>query len=681
VPNRLIHETSPYLRQHAHNPVDWYPWGEEAFRRAKEEDKPILLSIGYSACHWCHVMERESFQDPEIARIMNENFVNVKVDREERPDVDAIYMQAVQAMTGSGGWPLTVFLTPDGEPFFGGTYFPPQDRHGLPGFPKVLLAVAEAYRSRRQEVRQQAAQMATYIRRVMALRSPPDLLTPQVLDEAFRNLEAQYDAQFGGIGPAPKFPQVMAWEFLLRYHLRTGQPQALEMVTRTLQAMASGGIHDHLGGGFHRYSVDRLWLVPHFEKMLYDNALLASLYLHAFQLTGQEGWAQVVRSTLDCLLREMRHPQGAFYSSQDADSEGQEGRFYTWTYDEVMEALGPQMGRAFALRYGLTPEGNFEGRNVLYLARSLEEVAQEMGLEASVVGGMLEEARARLLAIRERRPRPERDEKVLTGWNGLALAALSEASCVLKEPRYREAAVECARFLLAHLLCDGQLMHSYKDGQAKVPAYLEDYACLVHGLLLLHEATFDVGWLREAVALARQMVSMFWEPQEGVFYDTGPLHHPPITRPREVLDGATPSGSSMATYVLLRLSAIVGEEELRNIAIQALRGMRELMVRAPAMAGQWLCALDLSLADVQEVAVVGQRHDPRTQAMLDVLYSHFQPHRVVVGMSPEEAGTGIPLLEGKTALGGEPTAYVCRHFVCREPVTSPQDLARQLSQP
>jgi len=680
MPNRLIHETSPYLRQHAHNPVDWYPWGEEAFRRAREEDKPILLSIGYAACHWCHVMERECFEDPEIARIMNEHFINVKVDREERPDVDAIYMQAVQAMTGSGGWPLTVFLTPEGEPFFGGTYFPPEDRHGLPAFPKVLLAVAEAYRTRRQEVRQQAERVAAHVRRIMGLRSPPEALAPQVLDEAFRVLRSQFDWELGGMGPAPKFPQPMTWDFLLRYHLRTGDPQALEMVVRTLRAMASGGIRDHLGGGFHRYAVDRLWLVPHFEKMLYDNALLARLYLHAFQATGDPLWAQMAAETLDFLLREMRGPQGQFYSSLDADSEGEEGRFYTWPYEEVMGALGAEAGRAFALRYGLRPEGNFEGRNVLYIARPVEEVARELGLDVARTEELLAEGRRRLLARREARVRPERDEKALASWNGLALAAMAEAYCVLGEPRYRQAAIDCAAFLLAEMARDGRLMHSCKDGQARVPAYLEDYACVIDGLLCLHEATFDPRWLREAEALAWDMLSLFWDEGEGVFYDTGPLHDPPLVRPREVFDNATPCGGSMAAYVLLRLAAIFGRDEFRTVAAHALRGVRELMVRAPAAVPHWLCALDLYLSDVQEVAIVGARDDPRTRALLEVVYSRFRPHMVLAGTPSEAKGGGVPLLEGKEAMGGKPTAYVCRNFSCLEPTTDPDVLARQLSQ-
>ncbi len=681
MPNRLIGESSPYLRQHAHNPVDWYPWGEEAFRRAQEEDKPLLVSIGYAACHWCHVMERECFQDPEIARIMNEHFINVKVvDREERPDVDAVYMHAVQAMTGSGGWPLTVFLTPQGEPFFGGTYFPPEDRHGLPAFPKVLLAVAQAYRTQRQEVQRQATQVASLVRRIMGLRSPPEALSPKALEEAFRVLKAQFDPQAGGLGTAPKFPQPLTWEFLLCYYLRTGEPQALEMATATLWAMAAGGIRDYLGGGFHRYCVDRFWQIPHFEKMLYDNALLARLYLHAFQLTGEPLWAHIARETLDFLLGEMRLPMGAFASSLDADSEGEEGRFYTWTYDEVMAALGPEAGRAFALRYGLRPEGNFQGRNVLYMARSLSEVAQEMGVDATQVEAWLEEGRARLLARRQARTPPARDDKAIAAWNGLAMAALAEAFCVLKEPRYRQGALDCARFVLEEMVRRGELVHSYMEGHAGPPAYLDDYACLVEGLLRVHEATFEGRWLEEARRLARRMLELFWDENEGVFYDTGPLHHPPLVRPREVMDNATPCGSSMASYVLLRLAAITGEDAFRTVAAHALRAVRELMLRAPAAVAHWLCALHLYLSEPLEVALVGPRDDPHTQALLDVIYGQFRPHLALAGMPPGEGSTGIPLLEGREAIGGVPTAYVCRHFACQEPTSDPAVLAHLLSQ-
>lgn len=677
MPNRLINETSPYLRQHAHNPVDWYPWGEEAFRRAREEDKPILLSIGYSACHWCHVMERECFQDQNIASLMNSLFINIKVDREERPDIDAIYMQAVQAMTGGGGWPLTVFLTPEGEPFFGGTYFPPEDRHGLPGFPRVLQAVAQAYQEQRDEIKRQASQVTYRLRRIMELRSPPEALRPEVLDWAFQALLPQLDEEMGGLAGAPKFPQPLLWEFMLRYYARRGDVRALEAVTRTLRAMASGGIYDHLGGGFHRYAVDRLWVIPHFEKMLYDNALLARLYLHAFQVTGEPLFAQVAQETLHFLLDEMQAPEGGFYSSLDADSEGEEGRFYVWALAEVMDTLGEETGKAFALRFGLTPEGNFEGRNVLYLARATEEVASALGWRREELEARLQEGKQKLLERRHYRPRPAVDDKIMTNWNGLVMASLAEAYCVLGGEAYRTAAIKCARFIVEKMMPHGRLIHSYKDGQGKVPAFLDDYACLIDGLIGVHEATFQPDWLRKAIDLAHEMVDLFWDEGEGLFFDTGPSHETLVVRPREVFDNATPCGSSMATEVLLRLSFITGDAKMRQVAAQALRSVRELMVRAPAAMGNWLCALDLYLSEPKEVAVIGARDDEATAKLLAVIYKDFWPNKVVVGIPPGAQATGIALLEGKTTIGGQPTCYLCKGMTCQEPTNSPEVLARQ----
>ncbi|MCS7275899.1 MAG: thioredoxin domain-containing protein [Dehalococcoidia bacterium] len=677
--NRLAKETSPYLRQHADNPVDWYPWGEEAFRRAQEEDKPILLSIGYSSCHWCHVMERECFEDPEIARLMNENFVCIKVDREELPDVDAVYMQAVQAMTGSGGWPLTVFLTPKGEPFFGGTYFPPEDRHGLPGFPRVLMAIAQAYREQREQVVRQAQQLTAHLQRLSSLRSAPEPLTPDVLRDAFQGIQSQFDPQFGGFGPAPKFPQPLVWEFVLRYHARTGDPQPLEMAQLTLRAMARGGIRDHLGGGFHRYSTDRYWLVPHFEKMLYDNALLARLYLHAYQATGSTDYRQVVEETIGYLLSEMRLPEGAFASAQDADSEGVEGKYYVWTWQEAMDVLGPELGPTFCLVYGVTPEGNWEGRNVLHLSTPPEEAARQLDADPSALEELLARARQKLLSARRQRVPPERDDKVLVSWNGLALSALAEAACALGRDDWRRSAEECARFLLQELVRDGQLMHTWKDGQAKVPAYLDDYACLVTGLLALHEATFDPNWLEEALRLGRQMVDLFWDPRQEAFYDTGPRHQQLVVRPRDLLDNAYPCGSSEAARALLLLATVSGDHALADVATRALRGVRELMARAPLGTGNWLCALDFYLARPKEVAIVGDPASEDTRRLLAVVYGRFLPNKVVVGLRPgTQPPADIPLLEGREALGGRATAYVCENFACRQPTTDPEVLAAQL---
>jgi len=679
MPNRLINEASPYLRQHADNPVDWYPWGEEAFRRAREEDKPVLLSIGYSSCHWCHVMERECFEDPEIARLMNENFVCIKVDREERPDVDAVYMQAVQAMTGSGGWPLTVFLTPDGEPFFGGTYFPPEDRHGLPGFPRVLMAIADAYRRQREQVVGQARQLTAHLQRLASLRSAPEPLTTDILQEAYQGVQSQFDPQFGGFGPAPKFPQPLVWEFVLRYHARSGDPRALAMVETTLQAMARGGIRDHLGGGFHRYSTDRYWLVPHFEKMLYDNALLARLYLHAYQATGRPDYRQTLEDTIGYLLTEMRLPEGAFASAQDADSEGVEGKYYLWTWQEVMDALGPDLGRAFCLVYGIAPEGNWEGRNVLHLATPPEEAARQLDTDPAALEGLLAEGCRKLLSLRRQRVPPERDDKVLVAWNGLALGALAEAAAVLGRDDWRRAAEECARFLLAELVRQGRLMHTWKDGVAKVPAYLDDYACLVTGLLSLHEATFDPRWLEGALRLARQMVDLFWDGREEAFFDTAADHERLVVRPRDLLDNAYPCGSSEAARALLLLATVTGDHALADVATRALRGVRELMARAPLGTGNWLCALDFYLSTPREIAVVGDPAAAETRRLLEVVYRGYLPNKVVVGLRPAApAPPGFPLLEGKEALGGRPTVYVCQNFACRQPTGDPESLAALL---
>ena len=495
--NRLVHESSPYLQQHAHNPVDWYPWGEEALRRAQEEDKPILLSIGYSACHWCHVMERESFEDPEIARLMNESFVNIKVDREERPDLDAVYMQAVQAMTGRGGWPMTMFLTPEGKPFYGGTYFPPEDRPGMVGFPRLLEVVATAYGQSRHEVEHAAEQLRDRLQRMA--QAPPSgsaTLRQEVLQDALANIYPQFDQRQGGLEGAPKFPQPMLYEFLLRYHHRTGNPEALSMVERTLEHMAWGGIYDQVGGGFHRYSTDEKWLVPHFEKMLYDNALLARLYLHAYQITGRPLFRKVVEETLDYVLREMTDQAGGFYSTQDADSPDGEGTYYLWRPEEVIRVLGEEEGELVCRYFDVTPSGNFEGQSILHIAKAPPDLAAELGIEETDLQSRVQQARSELLEARAQRVPPSRDDKVLTGWNGLMLRALAEATAVLGRDDYEQAAVRNASFILEHLRQGEALLRVCKDGQAKVPGYLEDYACFIDGLLALHEATFDPRWLR-----------------------------------------------------------------------------------------------------------------------------------------------------------------------------------------
>ncbi len=678
-PNRLIHETSPYLRQHAYNPVDWYPWGEEALEKARREDKPIFLSIGYSACHWCHVMERESFEDEETARIMNEHFVNIKVDREERPDLDAIYMEALQAMTGTGGWPMSVFLTPEGYPFYGGTYFPPTPRHGMPSFKQVLLAIAEAWRTRRPDLQEQGQKLAEYIARSGQLQPRDEPLSTEILEAAVQRLHLDFDERHGGFGDRPKFPQPMVLDFLLTQYARVDDLDALFMVEFTLERMAAGGIYDHLGGGFHRYSVDAYWLVPHFEKMLYDNAQLLRTYLHAWQITGREVFRQVVEETTDYVLREMTAPEGGFYSTQDADSEGEEGKFYVWTPDQIQAVLGPEEARLFNRVYGVTRTGNFEGRNVLHLARSPEEVAREEGLEPDELAQRLSEMRRRLFQAREQRVKPERDEKILTEWNGLMIHALAEVGTVLDRPDALEAAVRAARFILEQMAQpDGKLYRSYKDGQARFNAYLEDYASFARSLVALYEATFEIRWLAEAIRLARLMMAQFGDPERGGFFQTGVDHEALVARRKDFVDNAVPSGNSMAAELLIRLARFTGNETYREEAGRILRIMAEAMARQPLGFGRLLVALNEYLAPSREIVVVGDPQDPRTQALLAQVRRRYLPTAILALRRPQDEDVFLPLLQGRTLVDGRPAAYVCENYTCQLPVTEPEALAQQL---
>ena len=679
--NRLIHESSPYLLQHANNPVDWYAWGEEALGRAKEEDRPILLSIGYSACHWCHVMEHESFEDPEIAGLMNESFVNIKVDREERPDLDSIYMQAVVSMTGHGGWPMTMFLTPDLKPFFGGTYFPPEDRHGMPGFRRVLGAIAETYRTRRAEVTKAGDQLLARLQQQAEARQAQGPLTVDVLSQAYDGVASSFDHQNGGLGDAPKFPQAMVFELLLRYHARTGEEQALDMVGYTLRQMARGGIYDQVGGGFHRYATDEVWLVPHFEKMLYDNALLSRLYTHAYQATGRDDYARVARETFDYVLREMTSPEGGFYSTQDADSEGVEGKFFVWTPQEIEAVLGKETGRLVSRYYGVTEEGNFEGANILHVPHEPAEVARQMGMSAEELASAIHEANGRLLSARGQRVAPARDEKVLTGWNGMMLRSFAEAAVVFDSEEYRRAAVANATFVLERLRVDGRLLRTYKEGTAKLKGYLEDYSMLIDGLLALYEATFEERWLREARGLADSMIELFWDERQSALFDTGSDHEELLVRPRATSDNALPCGGSVAAEVLLRLAVFTGESDYASRAATTLRSVAEMMSQYPTGFGSWLCALDFYLAAPREIAVVGPRSDESTRALLGTVFGRYLPNRVVAGREVDGpvADGEIPLLQGKTMVDGKPTAYVCEHYACQAPVTDAEALAAQLA--
>ena len=679
--NRLAAETSPYLLQHAHNPVDWYPWSPEAFERARREDKPVLLSVGYSACHWCHVMERESFENDEIAALMNQLFVSIKVDREERPDVDQIYMQAVQSMTGRGGWPMTVFLTPDGVPFYGGTYFPPEDRHGMPAFPRLLRSIADAYHSRRGEVLEAGRQLVEAMGQSGRLGASTSLLSRDVLARAYLGLGGEFDERDGGLGRAPKFPQPMTWEAVLRVGRRTGDVRGLEMLRHTLTRMARGGIYDQLGGGFHRYSVDAQWLVPHFEKMLYDNAQLASLYLHGWLATGETLYRRVAEETLDYVRREMTHPAGGFYSAQDADSEGVEGKFFVWSPDEIRAVLGdPALARAALAYWGVDDGPNFEGHSILFVPRDPQEVAGTLGTTDDGLVTAIERARALLYAERERRVHPALDDKVLASWNGLMLAAFAEAAAVLGRADYLGAAVRNAEFLTREMVRDGRLLRSWKDGQARITGYLEDYAMVGTGLLALYEATFDRRWLDESRRLAEEALRLFWSADRETFFDTGHDQEALVVRPRNLFDNAVPSGTSVAIDWLLRLAVILGEERYETIALAALRPMADLMQRYPSGFGRYLSALDFHLGPVAEVALVWRRGEERAVApLLDTVFGRYQPNRVVVGAAEgDPASAGLPLLAGRGSVGGRPTAYVCQHYVCQLPVTEPEALARQL---
>ncbi|MEX2159665.1 MAG: thioredoxin domain-containing protein [Dehalococcoidia bacterium] len=678
MPNRLANETSPYLLQHKDNPVDWYPWGDEALKRAREEDKPIFLSIGYSSCHWCHVMERESFENHEIAALMNELFVNIKVDREERPDVDSIYMSAVQAMTGQGGWPMSMFLTPDGKPFYAGTYFPPEDRGGMPAFPRVLEALAEAYRDRRHEVLETTGRITEHLKQQTEAQPSNEPLTRDMFGEAFRTLASTFDNEHGGFGSAPKFPSPMQYEFLLRYWHATGDPEPLRMVELTLQKMARGGMYDQAGGGFHRYSTDQLWLVPHFEKMLYDNAQLVQLYLHAWQATGNALYRRIVEETLTYSEREMLDPAGGFYSAQDADSEGEEGKFFVWTPAEIHEAAGPELARVVRTYYGVTEAGNFEGRSILWRPRGDDAIAAELGLTLDELKAEIETARARLLEARSHRIAPARDDKVLTSWNALMLRAFAEAGAVLDNAHYVDIAHRNAEFLLSSLVEDDRLLRTWKDGRAKLNAYLEDYAYLIDALLTLYEATFEPRWLSEAARLADGMIDLFWDDSRGVFFDTGRDHEELVVRPRDIFDNATPCGGSAAALALLRLAVFTGNVDLERHAVSSLRSVRDYLGRMPSGFAHWLCALDFYLSTPKEIVVIGPRDDAATRALLDVAFTRYRPNKVVAGAeSPAQDGVS-PLLKERGMIGGRPAAYVCEHYACRLPVTDPDALARQL---
>ncbi|MDQ6805707.1 MAG: thioredoxin domain-containing protein [Actinomycetota bacterium] len=650
--NLLANETSPYLLQHQNNPVDWHPWGEEALARARAEDRPLLVSIGYSACHWCHVMERESFEDPEIAALMNERFVCIKVDREERPDVDAIYMDAVQSMTGHGGWPLNAFITPEQVPFYAGTYFPPEPRQGMPSWRMVLLAVAEAWEKQREEIRGQSGQVVRSLQATARLQPSDDPIAEGALADAVGTLRRSYDELGGGFGGAPKFPPSSAIELLLSRGER-------EMSLDTLRKMAAGGIYDQVGGGFARYTVDATWTVPHFEKMLYDNALLARAYLHGWQVSGEERLRAVCCETLDWALREMRGPEGGLCSALDADSEGVEGKFYVWTFAELRETLGPELAEPALAYFGASERGNFEGTNILE-ARGPQPPE-------------LPEIRRRLYEARTERVRPSLDDKRLTAWNALMISALADAGAMLDRDDYVEAAVACAEFILRDLRDDeGRLLRTWKDGRGRLRAYLEDHGFLLEALLTLYEATFDPRWYREAVALADQIIAHFADAENGGFFTTADDHERLAARRKDIDDAPIPSGNSAAAFGLLRLALLSGEHEYERHAVGVLRLLYPIAVKHPHGFGHVLRAADFYLASIKEVAIVGAGEDARE--LVRVVREAYRPHLVLAG-----GADAVPLLKGREPVDGRAAAYVCEHFVCRAPVLSPEELAAALA--
>ena len=678
--NRLIHETSPYLLQHSHNPVDWYSWGEEALARAKKEDKPILLSIGYSSCHWCHVMEKESFENEAIAKIMNERFINIKVDREERPDLDELYMNAVQVMTGGGGWPMTVFLTPDLVPFHAGTYFPPEDRGGMPGFPKILVVVSDYYRNHRGEVDKMEAQMKNALHQMVEIiPSEEKINVEKILSKASETLENQFDSTNGGFGRAPKFPNSMTLSFLLRYWKKTGSKRALEMVEKTLEKMANGGIYDHLGGGFHRYSVDERWLIPHFEKMLYDNALLSRTYFEAYQATRKERYRRVAEEILSYVLREMKSQEGGFYSTQDADIKGEEGKFYVWARDQIKEVLGKEKGTPFCAYFGVTPQGNFEGgRSVLHIALSLEKVSELYGISIPELEKMLEEGRKKLFDEREKRVRPGRDEKILASWNGLMISSFVDGFKVTGDERYLKGGEEAARFILDKMRRDSHLMRVFNQGKCQVKGYSEDYAFFIQALIDLYEATFEIEWLKEADDLNLRMIHQFWDERNGGFFYTGKENEPLIARSKNPYDNAIPSSNSVELFNLVRLGYLTGEESLKQKAEQIIHLFHQFLSEHPSGFTHMLSGLSF-IFDPEEIGIIGPKNDLRTKSMLQEIYKTYLPNKILILKDPNEPiqRGWFPFLMDKE-VKDLPTAFVCKNFTCLPPVKNEKELKKIL---
>ncbi len=687
-PNRLIHEKSPYLRQHANNPVDWYPWGEEAFEEARRKNKPIFLSIGYSTCHWCHVMERESFEDPLVARLLNDAFVCVKVDREERPDIDAVYMSVCQMLSGSGGWPLTIIMTADKKPFFAATYIPKESRFGRPGLLDLIPRIQALWQNQRQELLKGAEEVTRYLQQMQQVPAS-GALSEDVLDQAFGTLARDYDNEHGGFGRAPKFPTPHNLVFLLRYFHRTGDPIALNMVTHTLDRMRMGGIFDQVGFGFHRYSTDSRWLLPHFEKMLYDQALLTLTYVDAFQVTGRQGFRQTVQEVLAYVLGNMQHPQGGFYSAEDADSEGEEGKFYLWPVDELKNLLTDEEFRFVGIVFGVQEEGNFipeagtqrYGENILHLRDLPEQLSRELGISEEAFSRRLEAIRLKLYRARQSRTAPQKDDKILTDWNGLMIAALARAGRALQNPEYVAAAHKAATFLFRHVYREGRLLHRYREGQAAIPAYLDDYACLIWGLVELYEAALDPFYLEKALELTDTVLGRFLDAERGGFFFTASDEEAVLIRKKEFQDGAIPSGNSVMAYNLLRLARMTGKAHLEETAHNLFRALAGQVQRYPQVFTFLLCAYDFALGPTAEL-VIAAPDDASARPMIQAVQERYLPRMVLLVKTAETApalNALAPFTQPMVPLKGQATAYLCRNFTCEAPITDEASLVTKIT--
>ncbi|PQO35713.1 thioredoxin domain-containing protein [Blastopirellula marina] len=678
MPNRLAHETSPYLQQHANNPVDWYPWGAEALERSKQEDKPIFLSIGYSACHWCHVMEHESFESQAIADYLNEHYVSIKVDREERPDLDQVYMNAVQLLTGHGGWPMSVFLTPELMPFFGGTYWPPTASRGMPGFDQVLRAVVDAWENRREVALQQSRLLTERLQRIGLGSAESTEIAPGRVGMAVRQMEESFDPKHGGFGSAPKFPHTMNIDLLMRHFVDTRNEKLLPMVTTTLDKMAMGGIYDHLGGGFARYSVDEYWLVPHFEKMLYDNSLLISNYVDAYRLTKNENYARVAKESCDYILRDMTDEHGGFHSTEDADSEGEEGKFYVWTPKEVDQLLGnPLVAKRFRQVYDITESGNFEGHNIPRLKKSIGEYAQDFGTSEEVLRDELQRDREVLFNARCQRIRPGKDDKILASWNGLMIEALAKAGATFNNRTYLDGAKKAATFVLEQMTDDtGRLLHTYRHGKAKLPAYLDDYTYLASAMFALYEATFDATWLEHAQKLIDTAVEHFYDTESGGFFYTADDHEQLIARNKDFYDQSIPSGNGVAALVLAKLGKLLASEKYLQLAKETISAAADVLQKHPIAAGQLLVAYDYLHQPGSEV-VIAAADRASCDELIQAIHNRYQPNTLyVLAIDGEDLGANLqPLVSGKSPLNGQPTVYVCENFQCNAPVSAAEYLA------